>query len=175
MVKNLKGGTGHKKLARKNESSHRSNKLRVPDSELEIFGCVTKMFGNGMCEIVTNENIYLMGHIRGNFRGKQKRHNTITRTSIVLVGLRDWESVQKNCDILSLYTDSDIAQIKNIPNINIEYLISLRIGAGDCKEHTEFDFKDVIDDEENTLKINSTIPVNSFKLNDVPDVDENDI
>ena len=65
MVKNLKGGTGHKKLARKNENRSYNNKLRIPESEFEIFGSVTKMYGNGMCQIITNDNVNLMGHIRG--------------------------------------------------------------------------------------------------------------
>jgi len=174
MVKNLKGGTGHKKLARKNENRSHNNKLRVPEDELEIFGCVTKMFGNGMCQIITNKNITLMGHIRGNFRGKQKRHNNISTNCVVLIGLREWETTPKNCDILTIYTDSDIEQIKNIPKINIEFLLSLRIGASNYKDENDFDFTDKIEEYEIPTKIQSATPTN-FKINDVPDVDVNDI
>lgn len=175
MVKNLKGGTGHKKLARKNENRSYNNKLRIPESEFEIFGSVTKMYGNGMCQIITNNNVNLMGHIRGSFRGKHKRHNTITTTCIVLVGLREWESTQKNCDILTIYNDSDLEQIKNLPNIDIEYLLSLRIGASNYKDESDFDFTDKIEEYEIPNKIQSTTQINNFKINDVPDVDVNDI
>lgn len=172
MVRNLKGGTGHKKLARKNENRSYNNKLRVPDNELEIFGSVTKMYGNGMCQITTNDNNSLMGHIRGSFRGKHKRHNTITTTSIVLVGLREWESTQKNCDILTIYNDSDLEQIKNLPNINIEYLLSLRIGASNYKDDSDFDFTNSVEEESEP---NTIIPTNNFKISELPNVDVNDI
>ena len=172
MVRNLKGGTGHKKLARKNENRSYNNKLRVPDNELEIFGSVTKMYGNGMCQITTNDNNSLMGHIRGSFRGKHKRHNTITTTSIVLVGLREWESTRKNCDILTIYNDSDLEQIKNLPNINIEYLLSLRIGASNYKDESDFDFTNSVEEESET---NTIIPTNNFKISELPNVDVNDI
>ena len=175
MVKNLKGGTGHRKLARKNENRSHNHKLRVPEDELEIFGCVTKMFGNGMCQIITNDNTTLMGHIRGSFRGKQKRHNNISTNCLVLIGLREWETTPKNCDILTIYTDSDIEQIKNIPNINIEYLLSLRTGSHfNNKESVDINFYETIEDDEFPKKIQSTT-VNSFKINDVPDVDVDDI
>lgn len=172
MVRNLKGGTGHKKLARKNENRSYNNKLRLPDNELEIFGSVTKMYGNGMCQITTNDNNSLMGHIRGSFRGKHKRHNTITTTSIVLVGLREWESTQKNCDILTIYNDSDLEQIKNLPNINIEYLLSLRIGASNYKDDSDFDFTNSVEEESEP---NTIIPTNNFKISELPNVDVNDI
>jgi len=181
MVKNLKGGTGHKKLARKNEGSSSRNKLRLPEEELEIFGCVTKMFGNGMCEVYTNENLRLIGHIRGSFRGRQKRHNTITKNTIVLIGLRDWESVLKNCDILSIYSESDLKQIINIPNIDIKHVLSLHMGPSYTPDAitNDIDFSETLDDEE---EYNTKIPANKntkntneFKLDNIEDVDMDDI
>ena len=103
MVKNLHGGTGTKSLARKHQTKAKSDHVRLPECIEEQFAYVDKMLGNGMCEVYTNDNIRLIGHIRNKFRGRQKRHNTIVKGSILLVGLRTWESTPKNCDILTIY------------------------------------------------------------------------
>ena len=105
MVKNTTGGGRTKGLARKHQKATNSGNsfLRVPECEGEEIALVTKMYGNGMCEIFTNDNIKLIGHIRNKFRGRQKRHNKIEPGNFVLIGLREWESVKKNCDILTIY------------------------------------------------------------------------
>jgi translation initiation factor IF-1 len=127
MVRNLKGGTGTKGLARKHQSAgDNGGNIRLPTCNEEQFACVSSMLGNGMCEIFTNDNIRLIGHIRNKFRGRQKRHNTITSAMIVLVGLRSWESSPKNCDILCIYEDKQIENIKTNPNINLLHVLSLQ-------------------------------------------------
>jgi translation initiation factor IF-1 len=88
------------------------------------------MYGNGMCEVYTNDNLKLIGHIRNKFRGRQKRHNMITPSTIVMIGLRDWENPYKNCDIMEIYDDSQIEQIKQIPNIKIDNVLRLRLTNG---------------------------------------------
>ena len=113
MVRNTTGGTKTKGLARKHQSSGGSSAhVRVPQCEEEQFAYVSKMLGNGMCEVYIGEkSTRLIGHIRNKFRGRQKRHNQIVSNSIVLVGLRDWESTLKNCDILCIYEDNEINQL----------------------------------------------------------------
>ena len=128
MVKNTTGGTGTKSLARKNQHSGNS-KLILSQDPLELYGYVSKMFGNGMCEITTNDNQKLVGHIRGKFSGNRKRHNLITVQSIVLVGLREWEIPNKNCDILFIYDDNQVEQLNSMPNVKIDKLMQLRIGG----------------------------------------------
>lgn len=125
MVKNTFGGTGVKSLARKNETNTSGSKLRISEDELEVYGCVTKLFGNGMCEVYTNDNKRYIGHIRNKHRGKNKRHNTIYQFTMVLVGLREWENPYKNCDIIAIYEDCHIEQLKNINSINIKNLINM--------------------------------------------------
>jgi len=130
MVKNTTGGTGTKGLARKHQVGGSENgRIRLPECELEQFALVTKMLGNGMCEIFTNANIRMIGHIRNKFRGKQKRHNLLAIHTIVLVGLREWENPVKNCDILTMYDNSQIDQLRNIPNINIKKVLELQLGS----------------------------------------------
>jgi initiation factor 1A len=175
MVKNLKGGTGHKKLARKHQNVSHNNKLRLPEEEGEEFGCVTKMFGNGMCQIITNSNQKLIGHIRGSFRGRQKRHNTITSSMIVLIGLRNWETVLKNCDILYIYNDSDLEQVKNLPNINIEHLLSTRFNSSNInKQDNDFEFSISNEEDEEEMNVSKKI-TNEFKLENIEDVSYDDI
>lgn len=143
MVKNLHGGTGTKSLARKHQVKHKSDHIRLPECDEEQFAYVEKMLGNGMCEVFTNDNIRLIGHIRNKFRGRQKRHNTITKGMILLIGLRTWESTLKNCDILTIYDDNDIKQIKNKPDIKIENLIKMQLSSAFV--HTERDEEDTLD------------------------------
>jgi len=129
MVKNEKGGKGAKSLARKATGSGGGayeQKLRFPSCSLEQFACVTKLFGNGMCEIITNDRVTLMGHIRSKFSGRQKRNNMITRNSIVLIGLREWEKPEKNCDILCIYDDHQIEQLKINPQVDIKHVVYLK-------------------------------------------------
>jgi len=144
MVKNTTGGTGTKGLARKHQQSGSSEKLRLPECELEQFACVTKMLGNGMCEIYTNNNVRLIGHIRNSFRGKNKRHNMVTPHSIVLVGLHEWEKTPKNCNIMVIYEPNQIEQLRNIPNIDIEHVLRLQLSGcthqSSTKRDAEFDF-----------------------------------
>jgi len=143
MVKNTTGGTGTKSLARKHQSSS-NERLRLPEFDLEQFACVTKMLGFGMCEIYTNNNTRLIGHIRKAFRERNKRNNMITPQCIVLVGLHEWEKIPKNCDILEIYDQNQVEQLKSFPNIKIDHVLNLQLSATTFqtskKTHRDFDF-----------------------------------
>ena len=118
MVKNTIGGKGAKGLARK-LSSNDNHRLRLSASDDEKYAFVKQMLGNGMCSVVTNDNLTLICHIRSKFRGRSKRNNFVTKNSIILVGIRDWENPHKNCDLLELYDDNDLIQLKKLPSINL--------------------------------------------------------
>ena len=97
MVKNVKGGSGHKSQARKFAgTSKQSSKLRVIEEKGEIYGKIVKMYGNGMCDALCMDNVTRLCIIRGKFRGRGKRDNTITLNSWILAGKRDWESIKEN-------------------------------------------------------------------------------
>jgi len=119
MVKNTNGGKGAKGLARKLSSSNDNHRLRLSASDDEKYAFVKQMLGNGMCSVVTNDNINLICHIRSKFRGRSKRNNFVTKNSIVLVGIRDWENPYKNCDLLELYDDNDLIQLKKLPSLDL--------------------------------------------------------
>jgi initiation factor 1A len=143
MVKNTTGGTGTKGLARKQQIKTNNNKLLLATDVLEKYGCVSKMYGNGMCEITLNDGSTLTGHIRGKFRSHQKRHNIVLPLSIVLIGLREWEKPYKNCDIMTIYDDNQIEQLKTIPNIDIDGILQRRTPSHSTKQDksiSEFDY-----------------------------------
>ena len=156
MVKNTTGGTGTKSLARKHQVRGDGGRLRLPTCELEQIAIVTKMLGNGMCEIHTNDNVRLMGHIRSSFRGKQKRHNLVAISTIVLVGMREWENPYKNCDILTIYDSLQVEQMRNMPSINIKKLLELQLGNAfsvSSRIENEIIFSKDDDDEEDATEI----------------------
>ena len=176
MVKNTTGGTGTKSLARKNQQSESNEKLRLPMCDLEQFACVTKMLGNGMCEIYTNNNTRLIGRIRNAFRGKNKRHNMVSINSIVLVGLHEWEKIPKNCDIMVIYESNQVEQLRTNPNISIDHVLRLQLSGTtfqtSTKKLAEFDFV------EEQIEISpQQIPKNAidFEINTTEEVNIDDI
>lgn len=99
MVKNRFGGSGHKSQARKNVVStteKHSHRLRLVEEEGEMYAQVSKDFGNGMCEVICNDNVKRLCIIRGKYRGRAKRDNQIRVRTIIIVGLRDWETHFEN-------------------------------------------------------------------------------
>ena len=179
MVRNTTGGTKTKGLARKHQNVSSSRHVRVPDCEDEQFAYVAKMLGNGMCEVYIGEkNTRLIGHIRNKFRGRQKRHNQIVSNSIVLVGVRSWESNQKNCDILCVYDDNEINQLKNRPGIGIDDIIKLQLSNNQMTNHilAEDDiftneFTDNYDDVEYTEPTEKQL----FNVSEDNEIDLNDV
>tara|TARA_B100000035_G_scaffold53812_1_gene42232 strand:- start:7344 stop:7868 length:525 start_codon:yes stop_codon:yes gene_type:complete len=174
MVKNASGGSKTKGLARKHIiKSNQPNKLRLPIEEGEEIACVTKMLGNGMCEIYNNKEMRLTGHIRGSMRGRQKRHNTITNSCLVLIGLRTWESTPKNCDILCIYDDSQIKELENIPNIKMDKIIDIRNNNMGItkKESNIIEFTE----EEEEFKISEKDMVEEFTFENKNNIDIDDI
>ena len=121
MVKNTSGGTKTKGLARKHVKSAGGGNaaLRLPENELEVIVYVDKMLGNGMCKVFNNDDEEFMAHIRNKFKGRHKRANLITKNSIILCGYREWENPYKNLDVIFIYDDYNINQLRENPTINI--------------------------------------------------------
>lgn len=126
MVKNTSGGTRTKGLARKhvNSSNTTATTIRLPDNELEQIVYVNKMLGNGMCEVYNNDDVRLIAHIRNKFRGRHKRSNNINANSYILIGLREWETPYKNCDVIFVYDDHHFNTIRNLPHLPILNIIN---------------------------------------------------
>jgi len=128
MVKNTKGGNKSKGMARKYAAGAKEDRiLRLSSCELEKYGVVTSVLGNGMFYVVTDiasdEQPRLLGHIRNKFRGRSKRDNTIALGSIVLIGLREWEEPNyKECDLLEVYEANEVRQLIKNPSIDLSRL-----------------------------------------------------
>jgi hypothetical protein len=128
MVKNTKGGNKSKGIARKHITGAREARaLRLSTSELEKYGVITKLLGEGMFYVVTDISTdaqpHLLGHIRKKFKGRSKRDNTITLGSVILIGLREWEGPNyKKCDLLEVYDANEVRQLMTTPSVDITSL-----------------------------------------------------
>ena len=148
MVKNLKGGKGAKNLARKNTivSTGTYSKIRVSQDPLEIYATVVKLLGNGMCYIDSKNHKNLICHIRNKFSGRGKRDNTLTVGSVILVGLREWETTIKNCDLICLYSSIDLNTLTYQPGFDLiitaeQHDSSFNAGIEDDDENDEIENK----------------------------------
>jgi initiation factor 1A len=118
MVKNF-GGKNSKKLGRKfvSNSYKGSNKLRLIEDEDELFGCVLKLLGNGMCHVYCGDDVQRLCIIRNKFRGRGKRDNTLKIGTIVMIGKRSWESKSDDenskCDLVEVYNESEVKRLKD--------------------------------------------------------------
>jgi initiation factor 1A len=117
MVKNT-GGNKAKGQARKFVTAAKEQKsLRTSCDVLELYAQISKNFGNGMVDADCIDGVLRLCHIRGKFRGRGKKDNTVSVGSWVLVGLREYESggnklKKQNCDLLEVYSDFDKERLK---------------------------------------------------------------
>lgn len=122
MVKNKKGGSGHKKMARKNvKPAYVQRKLRKSQDPLEYYARVVSVHGGGHADVYCQDKKNRLLVIRGKFKGRNKRDNVIKVDSIVLVGLRDWEVVQakkkEKVDLIYVYNESNLEELKKIKEV----------------------------------------------------------
>jgi len=144
MVKNFKGGSKHKKFARKNVKGNSEFDERVRKSEHkdEIYASVAKILGNGRVEILCNDGKSRQCIIRNKFRGKNKRNNELTSGTIILAGRRGWETPNdtkmETCDLLCVYNNTQVNKLKTEPNVNMGLLQSTSNTVFDKKDTLEF-------------------------------------
>lgn len=141
MVKNF-GGKKTKGMARKNLTIRPNNILRVSTNEFEKYSQVTKLLGNGMCHVLCDDNVSRLCHIRGKFRGRGKRDNFVKMGSLLLVGIREYESggdgkKLQNCDLLEVYGNQDEEKLKQtVTNVNWR-LLSTNLTTNEEADETE--------------------------------------
>ena len=112
MPKNTKGGSGHKRQARKHTSGgNQNNRTRFSTDPLEMYAVCTKLFGQGHIEVVCHDNVTRLWVIRKKFKGRGKRDNSVTVGTWLLVGKREFEvraaDKKEKCDLLEVYRDND--------------------------------------------------------------------
>ena len=122
MVKNKTGGNKAKKQGRKHASVPQNRNTRFAKEDGEMYAVITKIFGGPNCEAMCNDGKTRMCVIRNKFRGRDKKDNTISNNTWVLVGLRDWEVVAngklEKCDLLEVYRNNEKEKIINTLNKN---------------------------------------------------------
>jgi initiation factor 1A len=118
MVKNS-GGKRTKGAARKFLTAKPSNKLRLSECSDEKYAYVTKMLGGCECSVTTVDNLNLLCHIRNKFSGRNKQSNFISIGTVVLIGLRSWETPYKKCDLIEVYNADEVERLYQIPGINL--------------------------------------------------------
>ena len=147
MVKNLKGGSGHKKFARKFTTVNKTG-LIIADEPGKIYAIATTLRGNGFdCHCIDGQDRFC--YFRGVFSGRGRRDNTVTRGSWVLVGLREWATTTSNknnkekCDLLEVYNDTEKIRLKETVSarwIELESNDASRLVSENKQEHTESNF-----------------------------------
>ena len=111
MVKNTGGGNKAKKFA--NKSFNIPNKAtRFSCDSAELYAVVNKLMGGNICEVFCIDGSTRLCVIRNKFSGKGKRDNFLSKGKWVLVGLREWETIntttaKNKCDLLEVYNDND--------------------------------------------------------------------
>jgi translation initiation factor 1A len=182
MVKNVKGGSGHKGQARKfvvPASSKQVVKTRVALEDGELYAQVTKMLGNGMCHVLCQDNKTRLCFIRGKFRGRGKRDNMISNGRWILIGLRDYESEKAggkldNCDLLDVYSDQDKERLKNqVQTVNWnQFILNDRVNTNtndgvddgfDFTDEKEDEYKKIMEMDISSKKINLNLKIEKEK------------
>ena len=185
MVKNKKGGSGHKRMARKHVSGgdFRQRKLREPGED-EMFARVTRVNGGNVFEVLCNDKVERQMIVRKKFRGRNKRDNTILLGTMVLVGLRDWEVLSEKkkpkVDLLEVYNPGQMDQLKKLKSLNKEILPEQEVEDED--DGFMIDTDNIIIDENIQEELNNNInekltntQENSNEKEDTMDFDWDDI
>lgn len=174
MVKNVKGGSGHKSQARKHVISNKQSfKLRLSENNDELYAQVNSMLGNGMCHITDQNEVKRLCIIRGKFRGRGKRDNLLVPGKWVLVGTRDFETIKSGdklpkCDLLEVYNDYDKDKLRTQAKLDSKVFMDSK----DEKDNHYNDLEFTDEKEEDYMKIMEE-HLNSKKSNNISFTDKN--
>lgn len=171
MVKNKKGGSSHKKMARKNvapKGGYVNRKLRMPKEEGEIIARVTAISGGGHAVIKCTDGKTRTLVIRGKFRGRNKRDNTIKNGCFVLAGLRSVSmgevvnpKKKEKADILEVYPESLKKELLEKPEVYalLDEHAKKELGQDDVFEFTN----EVLDTTQEDVKATKSAKEELFK------------
>ena len=153
MPKNKKGGSRHKKMARKHKNPVMTNKkLRLAKEEGEMYAKVLQVYGGGRGEVLCSDGKRRLLCIARRFKGRNRWDNNVTRDAVLLVGKRDFEVLSGNkkekVDLLYVYSDSEMNELKNKVNVSVS-LFPDADTKGDEEEPFEFTHDT---DDWNTIK-----------------------
>jgi translation initiation factor IF-1 len=173
--KNVHGGAGHKKFARKHTTTGSSSNsfIRTSQDPNEIYAIATKMLGNNMFHCHCIDNKVRLCHIRGRFGGRNKRDNVISAGTWILVGLREWENIGtttttskklQQCDLLEIYSGISKERLKELEDCNWSILNANDLSKVDTATiEGEDDFKFMTDRDEEIMRLNEEMKSNASK------------
>lgn len=125
--------------------------LRSVSTDGEMYAVVTKVYGNGMCEVKCIDDKVRTCVIRKKFRGRRKRENFVGKGVVVLVGMRTWERPgddgKEKCDLLEVYTMAEVRKLKQRSNENFDKL-DIESLTGNVTHDFEFDTSNHADFED---------------------------
>jgi translation initiation factor IF-1 len=174
--KNLHGGAGYKKFARKHNTSSSSSSntfVRTSKDDNELYAIATKMLGNNMFQCHCIDNIVRICCIRGKFSGRNKRDNTIVPGTWVLIGLREWENTSSSnvkklqqCDLLEIYSGISKERLKELEDRNWSILNSNDLSKVDtlATNNDGNDFEFMTDRDEEIMRLNDEMKSNKTTI-----------
>jgi hypothetical protein len=83
------------------------NYFRPPEEKGELVGILEKNMGNGILQVKVPGST-LLCHVRKKF---VKERNALKVGAWLLVGLREFETIKKNCDLLEIYSDTEVNRL----------------------------------------------------------------
>lgn len=143
MVKNTKGGSSHKKQARKHTGDGGGNsRTRFSEDPAEIYACCSKLLGNGRCYVQCQDNVERLCVIRKKFKGRGKRGNEVSPGVWLLVGKREFEAVVEGriqkVDLLEVYSQSDKKKLQQAVS-SVKWSIFKGIGSSATNDPDDMD------------------------------------
>mmetsp|Transcript_9197 Transcript_9197/g.15682 ORF Transcript_9197/g.15682 Transcript_9197/m.15682 type:complete len:143 (-) Transcript_9197:237-665(-) len=132
MPKNKLGGNKAKRAKASTENNKKELEFKEPGQE---YGQITRMLGNGRCDVQCVDGVKRLCHIRGKMRKKV----WCNQGDIVLVSLRDFQD--EKGDIIVKYTAEEARSLKNYGELPENVKINeTDIGDGDSSDDgVEFD------------------------------------
>lgn len=180
MVKNKKGGSGHKKMARKNvapKGGYKSRRLRKVVEEGEIYARIISISGGGHAVILCSDGKIRTLVIRGKFRGRNKRDNTIRPNTFVIAGLRSVsmgevissKNKKEKADLIYVYNENDFDELKEIPAV-LNIISDEKRGQLNTDKNSGFIFENDDEDQDQEYEekvIEKDRRKENFKIGDV--------
>lgn len=167
MVKNF-GGNKSKRMGRK-FIQPASKSTRFVSEDGEMYAIVAKHLGNSQIHALCSDGITRLCCIRQKFKGRSKRDNFVSVGIWILIGTREWEvrATEKidRCDLLEVYSSTDIENIKNSSDIPLNVLIKFAETEENIQSNdTHF--------TENTEVIDEPIPEENINIeqNNIEDI-----